>query len=141
MYIYQFQQATIFTATLLFQPQLITTMYIQLTLQMISIYIVSLLFYTHAHTHYFIHSIVVKYKKSSDAPIKTETFSDKKCELQTRSCLTMVSVQSARFISFNHRFRRFLLSGRDSRNALTFQIEASTTSLRSSQAHFYLLRM
>ncbi len=28
--IFQFQQATIFTATLLFQPQLITTMYIQL---------------------------------------------------------------------------------------------------------------
>ncbi len=27
---FQFQQATIFTATLLFQPQLITTMYIQL---------------------------------------------------------------------------------------------------------------
>ncbi len=30
VYIFQFQQATIFTATLLFQPQLITTMYIQL---------------------------------------------------------------------------------------------------------------
>ncbi len=40
---FQFQQATIFTATLLFQPQLITTLYIQL------------LFYTHAHRHYFIH--------------------------------------------------------------------------------------
>ncbi len=30
VYIFQCQQATIFTATLLFQPQLITTMYIQL---------------------------------------------------------------------------------------------------------------
>ncbi len=70
VFIFQFQQATIFTATLLFQPQLITTMYIQL--QMISIYIVSLLFYTHAHTHYFIHSIVVKCKKSSNALIKTK---------------------------------------------------------------------
>ncbi len=68
VYIFQFQQATIFTATLLFQPQLITTMYIQL--QMISIYIVSLLFYTRVHTHYFIHS--VKCKKFSDALIKTK---------------------------------------------------------------------
>ncbi len=30
MHTFQFQQATIFTATLLFQPQLITTLYIQL---------------------------------------------------------------------------------------------------------------
>ncbi len=30
MYIFQFQQATNFTASLLFQPQLITTMYMQL---------------------------------------------------------------------------------------------------------------
>ncbi len=30
VYIFQFQQATIFTATILFQPQLITTMYMQL---------------------------------------------------------------------------------------------------------------
>ncbi len=30
VYIFQFQQATIFTATLLFQPQLITKTYIQL---------------------------------------------------------------------------------------------------------------
>ena len=30
VYTFQFQQASIFTATLMFQPQLITTMYIQL---------------------------------------------------------------------------------------------------------------
>ncbi len=45
--IFQFQQATIFTATLLFQPQLITTMYIQL--QMI-IYKLSVCCFTHMHT-------------------------------------------------------------------------------------------
>ncbi len=44
---FQFQQAPIFTATLLFQPQLITTMYIQL--QMI-IYKSSVCCFTHMHT-------------------------------------------------------------------------------------------
>ncbi len=44
---FQFQQATIFTATLLFQPQLFTTMYIQL--QMI-IYKSSVCCFTHMHT-------------------------------------------------------------------------------------------
>ncbi len=64
---FQFQQATIFTATLLFQPQLITTMYIQL--QMI-IYKSSVCCFT--HIRYFIHDIVVRCKKSSDAPITTK---------------------------------------------------------------------
>ncbi len=31
------------------------------------------------------------------------------CELQMRSCLTMVSVQFARFIAFNHRCRNFFV--------------------------------
>ncbi len=44
---FRFQQATIFTATLLFQPQLITTLYIQL--QMI-IYKSSVCCFTHMHT-------------------------------------------------------------------------------------------
>ncbi len=48
---FQFQQATIFTATLLFQPQLITTMYIQLQI----IYKSSVCCFTHMHRHYFTH--------------------------------------------------------------------------------------
>ena len=47
VYTFQFQQATIFTATLLFQPQLITKMYIQL--QMI-IYKSSVCCVTHMYT-------------------------------------------------------------------------------------------
>ncbi len=43
-----FQQATIFTATLLFQPQLITPMYIQLQ---IIIYKSSVCCFTHMHIH------------------------------------------------------------------------------------------
>ncbi len=35
------------------------------------------------------------------------TFSDKKCALQTQAFLTIVSVQSTRFISFNHSCRCF----------------------------------
>ncbi len=60
VYIFQCQQATIFTATLLFQPQLIRTMYIQLqiikhrNLQFVVL-----------HRHYFIHDIFVRCKKSS----------------------------------------------------------------------------
>ncbi len=42
---FQFQQATIFTATLLFQPQLITTLYI-----IINIYNLSVCCFTHMHT-------------------------------------------------------------------------------------------
>ncbi len=53
---FQYQQATIFTATLLFQPLLSTTMYKQL--QMI-IYKSSVCCFTHMHRHYFIHSIVI----------------------------------------------------------------------------------
>ncbi len=45
--IFQFQQATVFTATLLFQPQFITTLYIQL--QMI-IYKPSVCCFRHMHT-------------------------------------------------------------------------------------------
>ncbi len=59
---FQFQQAPIFTATLLFQPQLITMYNIQL--QMI-IYKSSVCCFT--HRHYFIHDIVVRCKKSSNA--------------------------------------------------------------------------
>ncbi len=44
---FQFQQATIFTATLLFQPQLITAMYIQLQL---IINKSSVCCFTHMHT-------------------------------------------------------------------------------------------
>ncbi len=117
---FQFQQATIFTATLLFQPQLITTMYIQL--QMI-IYKSSVCCFTHMHTDIISYTTVVRCKKSSDAPITTKdntllnlffffiywTFSDKKCVLQTWAFLTMVSVQFARFIAFNHSCRRFFV--------------------------------
>ncbi len=61
---FRFQQATIFTATLLFQPQLITTLYIQL--QRI-IYKSSVYCFTHAQR-----SLVVRCKKSSDVPITTK---------------------------------------------------------------------
>ncbi len=56
VYIFQFQQAPICTATLLFQPQLITTMYIQL--HMIKQHINSkfIVVHTCTHTHY-IHDI------------------------------------------------------------------------------------
>ncbi len=56
VYTFQFQQATIFTAILLFQPQLITTMYIQL--QMIKHIKLSVCCFT--HRHYFIHNIVMR---------------------------------------------------------------------------------
>ncbi len=75
----------------------------------LSIQFVSLLFYTHAHRHYFIYDIFVRCNKSSDAPITKDNtlfnLSDKKCELQSRAFLTIVSVQSAHFISFNHSCR------------------------------------
>ncbi len=67
MHTFQFQQATIFTATLLFQPQLITTLYIQLQ---IIIYKSSVCCFT--HRHYFIHDIVVRCKKSPDVPKTTQ---------------------------------------------------------------------
>ncbi len=53
VYIFQFQQATIFTATLLFQPQLITTMYIQL--QMIK-YLHRQFVVLHTCTHTLFHT-------------------------------------------------------------------------------------
>ncbi len=57
VYIYQFQQGTICTATLLFQPQLITTMYIQL--HMIKQHINSQFIVLHTCTHrHFKHDIV-----------------------------------------------------------------------------------
>ncbi len=109
VYIFQCQQATIFTAnvTLLFLPQLITTMYIQLQ---IIIYKSSVCCFTHMHT---IHDIYVRCKKSSDAPITTKYNTLLNLfwlEVCAASCLTMVSVQSTRFISFNHSCRRFFLA-------------------------------
>ncbi len=67
--------------------------------------------FTHASIGYIIsNKIVVRCIRNI---ILYLTFSDKKCALQTRGFLTIVSVQSARFISFNscHHF----LSGSDSR--------------------------
>ncbi len=66
---FQFQQATIFTATLLFQPQLFTTLYIQL--QMI-IYKSSVCCFTHMHKDIISYTTVVRCKKSSEAPITTK---------------------------------------------------------------------
>ncbi len=63
---YQFQQVTICTATLLFQPQLITTLYNY------NDYKSSVCCFTHARRHDFIHDIYVICKKSSDAPITTK---------------------------------------------------------------------
>ncbi len=65
---FRFQQATIFTATLLFQPQLITQC-IVIQLQMI-IYKSSVCCFTHMHTD--IHNIIVRCKKSSDVTITTK---------------------------------------------------------------------
>ncbi len=62
---FQFQQATIFTTKLLFQPQLITTMYIQLQ---IIIYKSSVCF-TRMHTDMISY---MRCKKSSDASITTK---------------------------------------------------------------------
>ncbi len=53
-YIFHVQQTTIFTATLIFQPQSITTMYVQL--QMIEH--INICCFT--HRQYFIHNIVVR---------------------------------------------------------------------------------
>ncbi len=94
--------------------------------------IVSLLFYTHAHRHV----IYVRCKKSSDNKTTTKdntffflTFSDK-CALQTRAFLTIISVQSARFVLFRATAVIVLFwSGSGSRYALKFQIGASTTSI------------
>ncbi len=54
-----------------------------------------------------------------------ESFSDKKCELQMRSCLTMFLSSPLVLSRLTSRF----LFGRDSRYVLIFQIEASTTSI------------
>ncbi len=66
---------------------------------------VSLLFYTHAQRHYFIHCIVVWCKKSSLILwILYWTFSDKKCVLQTRSCFNcklLWIIASAEWINVN----------------------------------------
>ncbi len=57
------------------------------------------------------------------------TFSDK-CALQTRAFLTIISVQSARFVLFRATAVIVLFwSGSGSRYALKFQIGASTTSI------------
>ncbi len=101
------------TATLLFQPQLITTMYKQLhTIKHINHQFVVL--HTCTQTLHTWHSEM--HKKSLEAPITTKdnsllywTFSDKKCALQTPAFLTIVSVQSTRFISFNHCWHRFFV--------------------------------
>ncbi len=109
---FQFQQATIFTATLLFQPQLITTLYIQL--QMI-INKSSVCCFTYMHTDiisYTTYSWDARNLQRCPQQQKTIlywTFSDKKCALQTRAFLMMVSVQSTRFISFNHSCHRFFV--------------------------------
>ncbi len=69
IYIFQSQQATIFTATLLFQPQLITTMYVQLQ---IIIYKSSVCCFTQMHTDIILNATFVRCKKSSDVPITTK---------------------------------------------------------------------
>ncbi len=76
--------------------------------------------FTHAQKHYFIHNIVVRCKKSSDAQYNktTWTFSYKKCALQTQALLAIVSVQSARLITAVVSF----LSGSGSRYAIKFLI-------------------
>ncbi len=79
---FKFQQATIFTAILLFQLQIITIMYIKI--QNYCTYIFCLLFYTLAHRHYFVHDIVMRCKKSSDAPMTAKD----------NAFLTIVYVQS-----------------------------------------------
>ncbi len=100
---FQFQQATIFTATLLFQPQLITTLYIQL--QMI-IYKSSVCCFTHMHTYIISYTTVVRCKKSSEAPITTK---DNTLLNLFWTCLTMVSVQFTRFFTFNHSSQWFFV--------------------------------
>ncbi len=68
---FQYQPATIFKATLLFQPQLITTLYLHLYT------IINRQFFVlHAckclHTYIISNTTVVRCKKSSDAPITTK---------------------------------------------------------------------
>ncbi len=105
---FRFQQATIFTSTLLFQPQLITTFYIQLQIIINRQFVVlrtctQTLFHTQ-------HSREMR------------NISDTKCALQTRSCLMIVSVQSARFIAFKPQLSLFFLSGSGSRYTIKFLI-------------------
>ncbi len=59
----------LFTATLLFQPQLITTLYIQLHM---IINKSSVCCFTHMHTDIISYMTVVRCKKSSDVPITTK---------------------------------------------------------------------
>ncbi len=89
IYIFQFQQATIFIAnvTLLFQPQLNTTMYIQL--QMIK-HINHNFVVLHTGTQKFFHVRYsgVMHKKSIDAPITTK---DKRLVLQRQQVCIKIS--------------------------------------------------
>ncbi len=126
MYLCMYIYISIFSRQLFYSyniiPATINHNNVYIHLQMIK-QIVSLLFYTHAHRHYLIHDIFVRCQKIlRRAHNNKRTFSDKKCALQARSCLTMVSVQSARFIEFNHSCRGFLCGSR----------YASTTSILAS---------
>ncbi len=121
---FQFQLATSFTATLLFQPQLITTLYIQL--QMIK----------HIHRHFVIlhtcmqtlfhteHSREVQeifrcaHNNKTHYFIETFLIRGVHCKRNTFLRLFL----SARFITFNHRCCRFFLSGSGSRYTIKFLI-------------------
>ncbi len=111
VYTFWFQQTTFLTATLLFQPHLINTVQLQMIIYK------SVCCFTHMHTDiisYTTYSWDARNLQISDfrcAHNNKRQYSspDKKCALQTPSCLTMVSVQSGRFIALNHSCRRFFI--------------------------------
>ncbi len=132
VYIFQFQQATIFTATILFQPQLITTMYMQL--QMIK-YINCQFVVLHTCTQTLFHTRHIREMQE----IFRSAHNNKK-----QYFIEPFLIRSVR-CTRNHVWWRFLcsplvlsrlttavivfLSGSCSRYVLKFQIEASTTSI------------
>ncbi len=105
---FKFQQATMFTATLLFQPQLIRTLYIQL--QMIK-HIIRHFLVLNTCTQTLFHTRHIREMQeifrrahNNKRQYFIESFSDKKCELQTWTCLKVV------FVLF-HRFTHLLALG------------------------------
>ncbi len=78
--IFQFEQATIFSATLLFQPQLITTLYIQL--QMIK-HIIRPFVVLHTYTQTLFQTHI---HETSDAPITTRQYFIEPFLIRSVSC-------------------------------------------------------
>ncbi len=130
--IFQCHQATIFTATILSQPQLITTMFIQLQrIKHINCEFVVL----HTCTQTLFHTqhicgVQKLFRRANNTKILyfIEPFLIRSVRCKREHFLWWVL---SRFILFNHCCHHFW-SDSGSRYALKFQIVASTTSIRAS---------